>query len=77
MSLISCQVLEAVQQAVKVAHEVDYPLAVLGNQFVHTSDLVVIVLYSVYYIHIVLPLNLASFRLSSTMETIRCTSSGR
>jgi len=37
--------LEAVQQAVKVVHEVDYPLVVLGNQFVHiTSDLVVIVI---------------------------------
>ena len=30
-----------------------------------------------YLVYIVLPLNRASFRLSSTMETMRCTSSGR
>ena len=28
--------LEAVQQTVEAAHKVDYPLAVLVNQFIHT-----------------------------------------
>ncbi len=50
---IGCQVFEAVQQSVNVAHEVDYPLAVLGHQFIHTLDLAVftIILYLLHYIH--------------------------
>ena len=67
-----------VQQTVEAAHEVDYPLVVLVNQFIHTFWILVGIISDVLYsVYIVLPLNFASFRLSSTMETIRCTSSGR
>ena len=79
-SVIGGQMLEAVQKTVKTAHEVDYPLVVLVNQFIHvTLDLVGIVslLRSFHQVYIVLPLNFASFHLSSTTEAMRCTSSGR
>jgi hypothetical protein len=72
--------LEAVQKTVETAHEVDYLLAVLVYQFIHaTLDLVGIVslFRSFHQVYIVLPLNFASLRLSSTTETMRCTSSGR
>ena len=73
-AVVGSQMLEAVKQTVKTAHEVDYPLAVLVNQFIHvTLDLVGIVslLCSFHQVYIVLPLNFASLRLSSTTETIR------
>lgn len=65
MSGGSCdQALVVVQQTVKAAHEVDYPLVVFVNQFVHvTLNLVgiVIILYLLHWDYIVRPLNLASF----------------
>lgn len=79
-AVIGGQMFEAVQKTVETAHEVDYPFVVLVNQFIHVIlDLVSIVslLRSFHQVYIVLPLNFASLRLSSTTETIRCTSSGR